>query len=375
MSISRAPAVGAVVLLALVAAILAGPAGADAPSHVRSGPSGPGQVAQRDHPGDELRMDVRALAGPLPALDRDDGAATGTFVGADGVTYDAAPLGVAGRHGTVYFGPDFDLACHWGHEFDLALQRLAKFAAMIRRSGRQVLFTVAPNKSSVNKRDLPATLPHGRCAGQGIHAEDLTLDHFRHSAYVPLRQTLAQSAATRHEVYWHLDTHWTSVGATDFAQAVAERLDPKVASLQRYRKGKQTIYVDLNNLGLMHDVYETGPALTPTTPVKVRASRGSAAYNSEIVSPSLSWRTRPAKRTVGGRTLLLGDSFTYRALPSLMPLFDRGDFMWVGLDSPSATIRSIRRSDTVVIEVVQRFLPVSWLTSPDFRRQVASALR
>ena len=335
----------------------------------------PRRTSGRTSRGDLLRSDARALAGPLPGLTKADGTPTGAFIGSDGVTYDEAPGAVSGRHGTVYFGPEFDLACHWGREFDRALHRLAKFAATIRRSGRKVLFTVAPNKSSVNKRDLPLSLPHGRCAGQGIHAEDLALDQFQHSAYVPLRKTLAQDAEARREVYWHLDTHWTSVGATELAAAVADRLDPTVASRQSYRKGKQTIYVDLNNLGLMQDVYETGPARIPTTRVKVRPAPGSSHYDMQIVSPTLGWRTRPAQRTVDGRTLLLGDSFTYRALPSLMPLFHRGDFVWVGLESPSSTIRAIKRSDTVVIEVVQRFLPVSWLTSPDFRRLVARGLR
>ena len=237
MWIPRTAAVNMVVSFALLAAVLAVPASADVPSDAHGDPSSAAQVVER-HDGDLLRSDARALAGPLPGLTKADGTPTGAFIGSDGVTYDEAPGAVSGRHGTVYFGPEFDLACHWGRDFDRALHRLAKFAATIRRSGRKVLFTVAPNKSSVNKRDLPLSLPHGRCAGQGIHAEDLALDQFQHSAYVPLRKTLAQDAEARREVYWHLDTHWTSVGATELAAAVADRLDPTVASRQSLPQGQ-----------------------------------------------------------------------------------------------------------------------------------------
>jgi hypothetical protein len=373
----RRAAAYAVVAIALVAPATAvvGSAGASA------GASG---AARGDREGGaaaaERRLDLNSLVTSAQGSARDADPTTPPpspeyFQGVDGLYYYRAEKVVDGGNGTVYFGEEFDSACYWGGKFDRALRRLAKLARVIERSGRRAVFTVGPNKSAANKRDLPATLPHSYCDALGISAQDKALDSFKDVNYLPMRRELAKHASAGREVYWHLDTHWTTVGGSEFAQALAHRLSPKVAKLQRYRAGEQTIFVDLNYLGLLDNVYETGPTRLPDIGVRVRPVNGSAAYDLDDVSPSLEWASGPGKRTVGGRTLLLGDSFMYRALPSLMPLFHHGRFIWAGNQSIRDTARAIRKSDTVVLEVVQRYAPLSVLSSGKLRRAVAGALR
>ena len=65
----------------------------------------------------------------------------------------------------------------------------------------------------------------------------------------------------------------------------------------------------------------------------------------------------------------------YRALPGLMQLFGHGRFIWAGNETTRHTMAAIRKADTVVFEVVQRYAPLSVLSSGKFRRQVATALR
>ena len=57
-----------------------------------------------------------------------------------------------------------------------------------------------------------------------------------------------------------------------------------------------------------------------------------------------------------GRTVLTGDSFTYYALPNLRQLFANGQFFWLEIDAPEAILEAVAGDDTVVIEVVQRFV-------------------
>ena len=76
-----------------------------------------------------------------------------------------------------------------------------------------------------------------------------------------------------------------------------------------------------------------------------------------------------------GNTLLLGDSFTYRGLSVLMPLFRHGRFLWIDAVHNNELLAAIPKADTVVIEIVQRYVGVSMLVQDSFRQQVTQALK
>jgi hypothetical protein len=65
----------------------------------------------------------------------------------------------------------------------------------------------------------------------------------------------------------------------------------------------------------------------------------------------------------------------YLALESIRPLFQRGRFLWIGDRSVPTIIDEIVRADTVVIEIVQRYMPDSVLTAKKTQRRIAAALR
>lgn len=321
----------------------------------------------------EARLDAASVAGP--SFRSSGYGEFPPFIGIDGQVHESAPGLVEGFNDTIYFGQEFDGACYWGHRFPKALAKLGKLADVIERSGREVVFTVAPNKSSANKVDLPFDLPHGRCDRVGIAQQDKVLDTWEDSRYLPLRVPLARNTEAGGAMYWKIDTHWTTVGGTTFARELARRLDPKVAILQRYRAAEETISVDFNAIGLLDGVQETGPAKFPTTRVRTRPTHGSVAFDPVNVSPYLQWANRPARRTVAGTTLIVGDSFAYRAMPSLLPLFEHGRFIWPAPHNLDLIARAIKKSDTVVLEVVQRYLPSSAVVSVALRRAVADELR
>jgi hypothetical protein len=339
----RTPRTGLLVtalLAALLSLTFAGPAAADDGSHYR------------------------------PPAARDGGPLSGDeFVGLDGRKHKTAPLLVNGKHGTRYYGEEFNAACGYGKQFAKALVRLRSLARLIRESGRKVVFTVGPNKSAVNLGDLRTNrLPHGSCDRIGLQQQNDALDRFQDKSYLPMRRPLATAAAASkdgRDLYWPIDTHWTSLATAKYAVALADRLKPKVASVQRFRKGKETIQTDISTIGLYPENYETGPALYSTTKVKMTPPNKDDPFD---------WRSRPAKRTIGGTTLLIGDSFTYRGLFNLRPLFRHGMFRWIQEDAMADTALDVPKADTVVLEVVQRWLPISPLTKRSFKKQVAAAL-
>lgn len=297
-----------------------------------------------------------------------------SFVGPDGTTYDSAPLTVPGRDGMLYYGPDFDVACGLGSRIAHNLRQVAKLARVIERSGRTVVWTVAPDKTTVRPDDLPDPMPHGACDAQGFDMMRGALDAVHDSSFLPLRAKLAGSP---HQSYFKTDTHWTTVGGSIFAEALARRLAPRVARLQSYVFGTEQRVGNLNyfagNLEL-----ETAETAMPTTRVKVRTARTSADQlwgGYPQITFDYTWNSRPSRRTVPGDTVVIGDSFTMFALDSLMPLFERGRFLWRDKTSDNVQFRAIKQADTVVIEVNQLLASVgSSAADPTYRKRLQTFL-
>ncbi|MDX6373322.1 MAG: hypothetical protein QOD98_2310 [Nocardioidaceae bacterium] len=298
-----------------------------------------------------------------------------SFVGSDGTTYASAPLTVPGRDGELYYGPDFDVACGLGSATSRTMTQIAKLGHVIERSGRTLVWTVAPNKSTVRPQNLPDPMPHGVCDARGFEQGRRVLDRLTGRNFLPLRARLTRSPR---QTYFKTDTHWTTVGGSIFARALAKRLAPRVAQLQSYAYGTEQRVGNLNFFdGNM--VLETAETATPTTKVTTRTAAISA---DQVWSgyPQLTfdytWNARPARRTVPGDTVILGDSFSMFALDSLMPLFQRGRFLWRGKLAERVEFQAIKRADTVVIEVAEVDAPLgSPLADSGYRKRLKRALR
>jgi alginate O-acetyltransferase complex protein AlgJ len=335
----------------------------------------PGPVPGAVLPGVERRADLSQAWDRASTVTGRDGLPVRTFVGQDGLTYVASPPLVQGANGTVYFGEEFDGACAYGRMFDKGLDRIAKLARMLERSGRRVVFTVAPNKTAVNKADLAGVpLPHGACDALGIEQQDRVLDRYHDENFLPLRRELADDAARGVDEYWKVDTHWTSFGATQWAYDLAKTLDRRLARRQTYRPDTESLEVDLSFLGLIGEIIETAAGRATTTRVSIAPKPGTNVFDPNVPSPTVGWSSGPKKRTWPGRTLLLGDSFTYRSMDPLMHLFEHGQFLWMGHTPADPIVDAIVRADTVVIEVVQRYVPGSLVSMKSFRKAVQKAI-
>lgn len=296
------------------------------------------------------------------------------FVGADGITYASAPVAVPGLDGELFYGADFDVACGLGGAPSSAIRQIGKLAKIIEKSGRTVIWTAGPSKTSVltSKIDM-ANLPHGACDKIGLDAQRHYIDHLRDPSFLPVRKLLATDPR---QVYFKSDPHWTTVGASVFAQQVAQRLSPKVARKQRYVYGTETRNGLFNSLRGIDDP-ETAETALPADKVRIKTAKDSVedwpGYPNVVFDHS--WNTRPAKRSIPGDTLLLGDSFMLYALASMRPIFHHGRFMWVDHVRIHDVIQAIKHSDTVVIEILQTFLPLSQvMVSAQFRKQVKKVL-
>jgi len=303
----------------------------------------------------------------------DRAASTDSFQGIDGLSHPSAPLVVDTTAG-LFFGPDFDLACLYGADVLEPMRQMTRLARLISRSGRRVVWTGAPSKTSVLFDQLDAAgLPHGGCDSAGQRAQDRALDRYRDPAYLPIRKALA---ASPRQAYWRTDPHWTTVGASIWTRAVASALDPRLGRKQRYSYGTETAVGLFNSLREI-DSPETVETAMPAGPVRSRTAKNSvqqwAGYPSGV--SDYAWTSKPARLTWPGRTLVFGDSFSFYALPTLLPVFRHGRFMWIGTVDLDDVVAAIKDADTVVLEVYQSFLLIdSDLTSQAFRQKVRRAL-
>jgi len=337
-------------------------------------PTAAGQAAgDPTHPHPDPAPAYRVDDLPGRELVRQADTIPGQFTGIDGLVHQSAPYAVPGLDGQWFYGADFDVACAVGASSTVSMHAVSELARVIQRSGRRVIWAAGPNKPSVLADDV-GELPHGTCDSAGLAQQRAAVDGIDDPNFLPLRQRLARN---RHQVYFRTDPHWTTVGASVFAREVARRLSPRLAMRQHYVYGTES-RVGLLNAVRGDQTPETAETARPEVRVTTRTARGSVqdftAYPDVVVDHS--WVTSPVKKTWPGRTLLLGDSFMLFALESMRPIFRTGRFMWVGHTAEADIIKQIKRSDTVVIEILQTFVPLGTaLVSPTFRHQVAQALR
>lgn len=306
---------------------------------------------------------------PLSATAADD-----TIVGSDGNTYPAAPAVVEGENGELFWGRAFDLFCADGAgNFAHSYAQLAQLAKVIRSSGRRVVFVVAPDKVHVSGENLArADLPHGRCDRRGIRKHGRLLRSYDDPSHLAITGVLDKDPR---KVFWKTDTHWTTVGASVFAKGLATALDPDLGARQKYRAGKNVRALGPLAASLGRTKKETLPTALPAGGVTVTTAPGSEDLDDAPYVVDHSWTSTPASATWPGRTLLLGDSFMFIALPTVRPIFHRGRFMWVGHHDQDVIDKAVVRADTVVLEVAQFFLTASTMTQDSFWKSVRRALR
>ena len=294
------------------------------------------------------------------------------ILGYDGIEYESAPLVVEGTHGDLFLGLEYDLACAWGGEhFQQGMRRLAGLARVIEESGRRAVFTVAPGKADMVRRNMAASaLPQGACNSTSFAKQRRLLDRFPDRNYVSSRKAIAND---RRQTYWKTDQHWTEVGVSHYALELARALDPVLARRQRYRKATQT---QVGYLNYIRDIQtsESVQSVRYAGKVTVHTAKDSP-WPMGSGHTDMRWRSTPASKTWPGHTLLLADSFTMVGLDSLAPLFRSGRFLWNNNFSDKIVAKAIADADTVVIEVVQWMLYGSSLGSTSLRKAVKQELR
>lgn len=263
------------------------------------------------------------------------------------------PSVLRGGDGWLYSGKDFSFACEPARDLDAVFAGYRRLISILNASGRRVVITVAPDKSTVVPDYLPETYLGKICSSQ---RKTQLWDRLNRGnlgpEYLDMRRVLEQRQATDGQpVYFRSDSHWTSVGRVLLAREVLNRLSPGL-----YRDsdlvgiGTRTRSGDLGRqLGTRRedtlDFWELHPPGVTSRETAVEESRWKVAHYG-ATGPE-------GSRLFAPPTVLMGDSFSFESIVAFRPYFADLTFahreLW-----PAKRIPALRDARVVVLEVVER---------------------
>ncbi|WP_189249287.1 alginate O-acetyltransferase AlgX-related protein [Streptosporangium pseudovulgare] len=266
------------------------------------------------------------------------------------------PRVIEGREGWLYFGDDVTEACRPRRPVGETLDRLRRLAGIVRGSGRRFVFTVAPDKTTVSPDRLPERFPGRDCLRERKREFWAALRAANLPGYVDLRLPLERAQReSGTPAYWRTDSHWNERSAGLYGAELARALQPGLSRDTRLVKdGRAPRNGDLGGL-LGIPVEETVDRwrLVRDGVRRVRQDDRELPVSFGAVNAS---DRAPLFRP---RTLLIGDSFTRNSLPWVLPYF--ADVTYLRDDAPATAgpdrvADKVARSETVVLEIVERHL-------------------
>jgi alginate O-acetyltransferase complex protein AlgJ len=284
---------------------------------------------------------------------------------------------IQGKDGWLYYAQDFRLACNPKLSLPAVMDGLKRLHTAIEASGRKLVISVVPDKSTAIPQYLPESFAFKSCSQE--HRKEFWQEIVAcNLPFVDIREPLAEAdRAARHPMYRRLDTHWNVQGAAVWDKSVLAALDPKliedmtIPGVDQGAPSNESPFVagpvidHQGDLTVMLGAPRTEPML------QIRLRRKGVTLSSDGVPlpgnvPPLLARelagtpvTTEASTTAAplypGHTLILGDSFYDAPRKLFAPFMSRLTAVYVRAD-PAKITQSIIDADTVVLEVVERDL-------------------
>ena len=275
-----------------------------------------------------------------------------------------------GEKGWLYFYDDFNKACAPEISLDKVIAGVRRLDAMLKASGRQLVITVPPDKSTADPEHLPKSFEQRACSDAARAARYRALASLGVDGYVDMRAGVEQLEKEKHhQVFLPYDTHWNQDSEAMFTTSVAEKLDPALAKGTAITAGQfyeepgdlETIEGIRNRVHRFQAVYvvRDGVTVTAAKPEElVPAHKGLYTISHFTATSTSAPLFQP-------RTVWIGDSFTQRAMTgnkfqpffrdvTRVPELTKGILAGVQPQAKKRMIEEIVASKAVVIELVER---------------------
>jgi len=261
---------------------------------------------------------------------------------------------LVGQDGWLYLMGEFYKECYPVTPPTEVIQGLQRLQSILAATGRKLVLTLAPDKSTAEPDHLPDPWPDEACDTQAKRQTYQLLAGAGLTGYVDSLALIEQHQKVEHRDYYQRkDTHWNGVAAAAVTQALVAKLAPGLVTDVHEHEWIGTYVGDLTTLlgtptpdkGLDASIQRTGVVVTTRPPpvVGVQSSETTATSSAAPLAP--------------GRTLLIGDSFAESLVPELAPFFS--DLVWIhdgGVRQVPLTVaQEIESSRSVVVVWNERY--------------------
>ena len=268
----------------------------------------------------------------------------------------ATPEVLEGSDGYLFLAGAFDNACN-SHGTPVSVSAsLRRFAEIILKSGRKIVVTVAPDKSSVMTDKLPMNNPKAEC--WKTHQDQLwnALNEALIPGFIDLRTIFRNTESkNRTPLYLRQDSHWNQEGSLVALEKVVSAFQPGVWNKSEIRYNGPTEYTgDLETIrgGTKTD---EAPVFGVNRPqISVVKSQYDAGYTPGY--RRLSEMSGPSGSLVSGKSLLFFDSFGMAAIEQIVPYFEKLETMHFSNFLIDIWIDLIMKADNVWLLSVERSL-------------------
>ena len=252
-----------------------------------------------------------------------------------------------GAQNWLFFSETVDQVCVDSAVYTRLVAEIAKAKDVVTASGRDFVYSIAPNKAVVYPEQIPAF--DGSCAEQNTELLQAALT----GAADPNRVDLwAPFAAATDQLYFKHDTHWNVDGALLGSELIAEQAAPGVwaqLDLVATPSSRQGDLATIISVDWAIEYDEQTPTLAGVTPtVNVDSITISGRPLVTYSSPS-----RP--ELLDAPTAIIHDSFGMFFRNKLGPLFEDVTFLpTFSHPIPDAAAPAVTDSEQIVIEIVER---------------------
>ena len=228
------------------------------------------------------------------------------------------PQVLFGQGKWLFFMDDFNKACSPEIRLDQVIAGVKRLNKMLDDSGRRLVITVPPDKSTVETQYLPKAFELKQCSEIAKEQRWKAIRSMGVPGYVDVRSAVEQQEKDKgHPAFLEYDTHWNQDSAATFVESVVKKIDPSLLAHTQVQGGPT--YPEHGDL----DILAHGPPGKdfPYQAVYIVRQGVTPKLTEEpLVEKDGYTITHVTSTTAGPATLFqprvtwIGDSFTQRAL-------------------------------------------------------------
>jgi hypothetical protein len=261
---------------------------------------------------------------------------------------------LVGTQGWLYYLDEISNECNPISPPSAVISGFRRLQSILAASGRQFVFSLAPDKSTVDPQFLPNNWPYKACgtAAKKSTYERLAAAHI--PGYVDSLALIKQHEAAENRLYYlRQDTHWNGLAAAAVSQALVGALSPSLLVNFQQVDSVGSYIGDLSKMvGVStRDSCLTAKIIRPDVTVHIHPKALPGIPSTQSFATSVTSPLGP------GRTLMIGDSFADTLVPKLAPFFK--NLLWIHNASvqsfPLTVAQQINSSRAVIVVWNQRY--------------------